>query len=274
MRRFLAGIALTMFAASGTNAHDVWLQPRGWQAVSGKPLPFHILVGHGALRQAWDTDASKVVALRDYGVGGSVDIRRLYRPAPGAAPFARSFRRPGAHVIALVSTQVQSDLPAIRFNDYLKAEGLTPAIDTRTRAGMTNANGRELYSRRAKALIQVGPVLPSDHAIVTRPVGMTLEIVPLRNPYALGANRALPVRILFEGRPLAGALVKLTNLDFDTRPLQSIRSDSDGKAVFQMPSVGSYLINVIWTKPVRAPNADFETTFSSLTFGFPTRRPR
>jgi hypothetical protein len=34
------------------------------------------------------------------------------------------------------------------------------------------------------------------------------------------------------------------------------------------------LVNVIWTKPIAHPEADFQTTFSSLTFGYPARRER
>ena len=104
---------------------------------------------------------------------------------------------------------------------------------------------------------------------------MTLEIVPLRDPYALGTDRQLPVRVMFEGRPLPGALVKLTNLEFDSKPLAMARTDTRGEASLRVPPVGSWLVNVIWTKPVHRPDADFETTFSSLTFGYSAgARPR
>jgi hypothetical protein len=36
-----------------------------------------------------------------------------------------------------------------------------------------------------------------------------------------------------------------------------------------MPRSGSWLLNVIWTKPLAASDeTDFETVFSSLSFGF------
>lgn len=274
MRKLFYGL-VPLLAASSAIAHDFWLQPHGWQTMPGVPLPFAIEVGHGSFRQHWGSDKSHLLVLRDFAAGGSVDLRPLYHPGPSVPePFVRTFKRPGLHVVALVSTRVPSDLPAIRFNDYIKAEGLTSAIDARTRAGTMNDSGRELYSRRAKALVQVGPARPSDAAVATRPLGMTLEIVPLRNPYALGPDRQLPVQILFQGRPLPGALVKLTSLEFDDKPLRTIRSDARGRATFQVPPVGSWLVNVIWTKPIRSPDADFETTFSSLTFGYGRARPR
>lgn len=234
----------------------------------GAAVPFTIEVGHGSFRERWGADAGHLMALREITTGGVVNLKPLFRAGGKVPHLVQTFRRPGAHIVAMSSTPVLSDLPAIRFNDYAKVEGLTQVLATREANGTTAANGRELYSRRAKALIQLGPVRAADTALVTRPIGLSLEIVPLRNPYALGSDRSLPVQVLFGGRPLAGALVKLTNLEFDARPIATIRSDAQGKAVFQVPPTGSWLINVIWATPVRLRGADFETTFSSMTFGY------
>ena len=78
------------------------------------------------------------------------------------------------------------------------------------------------------------------------------------------------MRILYQGRPLAGALVKLNNLDFDERPVETHATDAQGRAVFRLPKVGLWQLNVIWTRLIaKDPKADFETTFSSLSLGFP-----
>ena len=266
--------ASAVVLGSAAAAHDFWLQPRGWQATPGTPLPFLIEVGHGQYREHWGADRSHLLALDDRAHGGKVDVRPLFVPGGGGPHLTRTFLREGLHIVSLISTNAASDLPSIRFNDYIKAEGLTPAIDARARAGTTNSNGRELYSRRAKALIQVGRPSRTDDALATRPIGQTLEIVPLRNPYSLGPDHRLPVRILYEGRPLPGALVKLTSLEFEAKPLEIVRSDAGGRASFNVPPVGSWLVNVIWTKPVVSPQADFLTTFASLTFGYSGQRTR
>lgn len=237
-------------------------------------MPFVVEVGHGPYRQQWGADGGHLLALRDLARNGDIDLRPLFKPGGTVPHLTRNFHRLGLHVVSLVSTNAYSDLPSIRFNDYIRVEGLSPAIDARTRAGTTSANGRELYSRRAKALVQVGPASPADDAIATRPLGLTLEIVPLRNPYSLGADHILPVRILYAGRPLPGALVKLTNLEFDDKPLRTVRSDAAGRASFEVPQVGSWLVNVIWTRPVISPKADYHTVFSSLTFGYSAKRTR
>jgi uncharacterized GH25 family protein len=104
---------------------------------------------------------------------------------------------------------------------------------------------------------------------VTTPLGLPLEIVPERNPYA-ALDGKLPVRVFFEGQPLAGALVKLTRLEHDNEPVEERQTDQSGRASFSVSPSGTWLLNVVWTQPVTAPSeVDFDTTFSSLTFGFP-----
>lgn len=269
-------VAIVAFVALGGTAaaHDFWLQPRSWQARPGVPMPISFEVGHGDARERWAADGDKLAGLSDVSRRGVTNLRSLFREGGQQPHLTRTFREPGLHIVTMRSGDSVSDLPGIRFNEYLALEGLTPAITARARSGRNKANGREFYSRRAKALIQVGRPLPSDNALATRPVGMTLEIVPLRNPYALGGDHRLPVQILFEGRPLPGALVKLTLLESDAQPIKTVRSDARGRATFIIPQSGSWLVNVIWTKAITNRDADFQTTFSSLTFGYPVRRAR
>ena len=239
------------------------------------PLPTTIEVGHGPYRERWGGTIDRLMVLRDIGPGGITDRRAEFRPSAQGANLAPAFAAPGLNVLVLATSPAKSELPAIRFNDYATVEGLTPALDQRQRTRTADKPGRELYSRRCKALIQVGPPTADNAQLATRAIGLSLEIVPLRDPYALGGDRQLPVRVLFEGRPLPGALVKLTSLEFDAKPLAMVRTDGAGEARLRVPPVGSWLVNVIWTKPIRSPDAEFETTFSSLTFGYgPRARPR
>lgn len=269
--RILAILALAL--SSGASAHDFWLQPASFQAQVGARLPVTLLVGHGADRQRWGRGLDRVVSLTVTGPGGRVDARGSFQAGDPDADLLPVFSRPGLHVLALQTTHAESDLPALRFNDYAKLEGLTPALAARARAGRSDAPGREIYSRRAKALVQVGA--PADRAdpLATRALGLTLEIVPERDPYALGPTREMPVHVLYQGRRLAGATVKLTNLAFDDKPIATAVTDASGRATFRVPPVGDWLLNVVWTRPIAGdPRGDFDTVFSSLTFGYPARR--
>ena len=265
-----AAIAMAIPAA----AHDFWLQPRGYRFAAPAAVPFSILVGHGAARQPWAVDSDRVLIFRSYGPDGVRDHRGdIAQQEHGGAGVLR-LAKPGSYVAVFQSSPAESDLPALRFNDYLAEEGLTPAIEARKAAGTTGRDGRELYSRRAKTLIRVGDAPPATRSYVTRKLGLLLELVPEKDPYALAPGEALPVRVFYRNQPLAGALVKLTNLEFDAKPLSVQRSDAQGRVSFAVPRTGSWLVNVIWTAPVKGnPRADFVTTFSSLSFGYTPGRP-
>lgn len=271
MRILMASLALAL--SGGASAHDFWLQPIRFQAQPAQPLAVTLQVGHGADRQRWARGLDRVVALFAIGPGGRADLRASFRAQDPDADMLPVFSRPGLHVLAMQTTHAQSELPAIRFNDYAKLEGLTPALALRARNGSMGTPGREIYSRRAKALIQVGSPTGRPSALATRPVGLTLEIVPDRDPYALGPTRQLPVHVLYNGKRLAGATVKLTSLEFDAKPIATAVTDAAGQATFRVPEAGEWLLNVVWTKPITGdPRGDFDTTFSSLTFGYPARR--
>ena len=273
MRKWYVGGALAAgaLASAPLAAHDFWLQPLRFWTTPGALVPMKFLVGHGAARQRSSLAKDRFSVFRAIGPRGVVDhksdltLGQLVDVAP-------VFTQPGTYVVGFSTSNVVSDLPALRFNDYATAEGLTLVLQQRAASKTSNNSGRELYSRRGKALIQVGPIRRLPQPYVTAPIGLGLEIVPLINPYALGNSRTLPVRVLYKGRPLAGALVKLTNLAADAEPVEKHLTDSNGLATFAAQRSGDWQLNVVWSQPIpRNPQAEFLTTFSSLSFGFSGR---
>jgi hypothetical protein len=206
-------------------------------------------VGHGPARQRSPIPVRRILRFLAIGPDGAItDLRgRLHLGGVSDGDFVLG--KAGAHVIVFQTDDAaQTHLPSLRFNDYLKAEGLAPALDQRTRLHRLDRDGSENYSRCAKSLLQVGPAGTGPQANVTRPTGLPLEIVPDRSPYAGPRSATLPVRVFYHGKPLAGALVKLTRLEDDAIPLETHLTDRAGRAIFGMPRGGSWLLNVIWTR--------------------------
>ena len=266
----VAAIGLAAAAASAA-AHDFWVQPLSFWIAPHSAVMTTLQVGHGEFRQRWTADAGRVIRFNDIGPGGAVtDHQAELRAGPMSQDHLVAFGAPGTHVLVLQTSYADSTLPGLRFTDYLRQEGLTPALELRSRTKTEDQPGREIYSRRAKALVQVGPATAAAQQWVVKPVGLSLEIVPEVNPYASGAGEDLPVYVLYNGKRLSGAMVMLNNLAFDGRPLETLVTDANGRAVFRVPRTGSWQLNVLWTKPLKGnPKADYETTFSSLTLGFP-----
>jgi uncharacterized GH25 family protein len=257
-------------------AHDFWLQPSEYWISAAALTPMTLQVGHGPFRQRSPIPARRITRFEAIAPKGAlIDLHEQLRLGQAAEDGDFRFTTPGAYVLVLqTDDRAQTHLPSIRFNDYLMVEGLTPALEQRMRLHQMDADGSERYSRCAKSIVQVGPLSAGTQGQVSKPVGLPLEIVPEVNPYSVPRPANLPLRVIYAGRPLAGALVKLTDLKNDASPFEVHLTDHDGRASFTMPTSGSWLLNVIWTKALpHSEETDFETVFSSLSFGFPSDQP-
>ena len=56
-------------------------------------------------------------------------------------------------------------------------------------------------------------------------MGAKMEIVPLKNPLTLKAGDKLPLLVLYEGKPLAGATVTAEGIGKD-----ALKTDANGRA--------------------------------------------
>ncbi|MEQ8435352.1 MAG: DUF4198 domain-containing protein [Oceanicaulis sp.] len=264
--RFPIACLLCLAAAAPAAAHDFWIAPDQYAAETGAPVEIDFFVGHGASADLWDLRWRRVVSLEtrlgDRAQSRLGDLIPVTDGEPGAT---LRFDADGHYVVAFASHHAVSELPAERFEGYLEEEGLTLAARTRADAGTTGEPGREIYSRRAKTLIDVGDAQAGDP---TMPVGHTLEIVPLSDPYAADFDGALAVRVLFRGAPLEGAQVSLDSQAIG-RTLATERTGSDGVARFDVARQGGWMLNTVWSTPLISDGrADFETIFASLTFGY------
>ncbi len=266
MRRLIS--ALLCLTAAPALAHDFWIDTADYRQADGAPFAIEFLIGDPAAVERWDTQWHKIVSLQSIAPNDRItdQLSQVVTSQDDHAGGAQlTLSGAGTHVVAFVSNPSESDLPAEEFNAYAKHEGLTPALDKRKADGTSNARGREYYSRRAKALVQIGTTITNQ---VTQPMGLTLEIVPEKNPYALSADEALPVRVFYRGKPLAGASIVLEPLHRPAKHGTPVITDADGRARFSFEKRGEWRLALVWTQPIVHPKADFDTIFSSLTFGY------
>lgn len=264
MRLRLAVLTAVAFALPAL-AHEMWLQPSRFSVPPDTRLSIKWLVGEAADVTSWPFRWDKLVSFKSFGPNGMVDRQAAIAQTGSIDAVELQLREPGTHVVALESYQQPHDMEAAPFNAYLLEDGLAAVSAHRRATGAEAKPGREVYSRRAKALVQVGGVPTSN---VTQAIGQTLEIVPERNPYAMGGTK-VPVRVLYQGRMLPGALVLLTPLGIGSKPVQRMTTGMDGRSMFDIPRRGAWMISVVWSRPVTGNKlADYDTIFASLTFGY------
>ncbi|MDO4696018.1 MAG: DUF4198 domain-containing protein [Neisseria sp.] len=80
--------------------------------------------------------------------------------------------------------------------------------------GMEGAEYCEQTRMYGKNIVNVGHD-SAETAVITRPVGQLLEIVPLDNPANIRVGEPFKVRVLYEGEPLPNATVTATFKGFD-----------------------------------------------------------
>jgi uncharacterized GH25 family protein len=104
-------------------------------------------------------------------------------------------------------------------------------------------------------------------------LGFTLELVPEKNPYSLRPGDTLPVRLLFRGQPLAGALVHAA-LHGQPDAGASARTGPDGRAKLKLSRDGFWMIKAVEMGPApQGVDADWQSLWASLTFEMGTANP-
>lgn len=264
MRSILLAAAAAV-SGSPASAHDFWLEPEKFRATANDPVDIRFTIGHAGEHEPWNLQLEKVAALKDCLASECSSVDDIVPNTPGRRGRARvALKAAGTHILAFESRHSFSELAAPAFNEYAKKEGLSAILEDRAANAAENEPGRELYSRRAKTLIEAGAG-PGD---VSAAVGHTLEIIPLKDPYALRAGEALPFRVLFKGAPLSGATIDFDDLSDKLEPLQTAITDTNGAASFTIGGGGPFKLMTIWGVPLAdRGRADYETFFASLTFG-------
>jgi uncharacterized GH25 family protein len=256
MLLFLAAMAATGVPLA---AHDMWIEPSAFRVEAGAIVSVGLRVGENLLGDR----VPRNPALIQQFVFQDGEGRRPVVGRPGADP-AGVIRAsvPGMLVIGYQSNPSAVEQTSEKFNQYLKEEGLDAVAALRANRRQTGAV-REIFSRCAKSLLLSGSPNKTQG---DRVLGFTLELLAERNPYTLQVGQDLPVRLTYENRPLAGALVVAINRADPAQKLTA-RSGKDGRVRFRLPRAGMWLIKAVHM--VEAPagaHAEWASYWASLTF--------
>lgn len=269
LRSLLAACAACALAAPAA-AHEYWLRPSRYSGAPNDSVTVEAWVGTGfrgerrpwAASRALRFDARDAI-VRDLKAGGVNGETRWA---------ALALRDGGGLALAYQGDFSFIEMSGPEFEAYLALEGLDGPRRARAAARRTGDAGRERYARCARTWIA-----GSDPGRVTAAVGLTLEVVPERDPAAGGA---VPVRVLLRGQPLAGTLVRAWHAPLDSRarpgdpavrdslgPAFESRTDANGRAVVPVSRAGEWLIGTVHMEPSTAPReADWQSWWASLTF--------
>jgi hypothetical protein len=271
-----AAILLGLLLAPPAGAHDYWLVPETFAPKDGADVPVRMFVGDGFKPEQEVPYSSKKTAAV-WLVTAAKTRKNFEEPKDGAADGIRPAFRfkmegTGTAVFRVDRDWSSITLKADKFTEYLREEGLDEVVKLRAAAGESKADGKERYRRYLKAIVQ-GSGKPDDTP--TEPVGQLFEIVPLKNPYSLKAGDTLPLKVLFDDKPLAGQKVRAYHRDGDAVTAVGDVTDKEGEVSLKLSKKGVWLVRTVHMRRVAEkkpdPPADWESFWAGVTFEVPSR---
>ena len=257
----LATAAVILSIAPPLLAHDMWIDPTTFVPEPGTIVGLRLRVGENLLGDPLPRDPALINEFVFEDGSGRKPV--VGRDGADPAGLLRA-ATPGLIVVGYRSNPSTIEQTPEKFNQYLKEEGLDTVAALRARRKETGVTTREMFSRCAKSLVLAGPASAGQG---DRLLGLPLEIVAERNPYVIAIGQELPFRLIYENRPLPGALVVAINRLNPAEKLRA-RTDNDGRVRFTLPRGGMWLIKAVHMVPAPAgANAEWASYWASLTFG-------
>jgi uncharacterized GH25 family protein len=260
-RRALLLAPALAFAAAAARAHDFWIEPSSFHPDPGSEIAVALRVGQDFRGEPVPRNPPLIQRFALLSGRTETPIDGL----PGADP-AGQLRIPAAGVywIAFRSGRSSITLEGDKFEKYLSEEGLEAVSKTRGARGESAKPAHEVYSRSVKCLLVSGNPGASAKDF-DRPLGLTLELIPRRDP-GKAIPGPLPVALLYDGKPLPGALVVAMEQGSSADKV-SARTDARGEATLKLPRKGVWLVKAVHMTPAPAGfGAEWESVWTSLTF--------
>jgi len=218
-------------------------------------------VGEHFLGDPIPRDPASIISFISVTEKGSEPIEGL----PGRDPAGMlPIEGAGMMIIAFSNRPSRVDLPPDRFEKYLRDEGLEKIIKLRAARGETGKPSSELFSRYAKCLIAAGG--KSAGVAASRPLGLFFELVPESNMSLFKAGSSSRFHLLFQGKPLEGALVVAISRQHPTKKISG-RSDKNGRVSLRFDQPGDWLVKAVHMTPA-APGsgAQWRSFWASVSF--------
>ena len=262
IRRSFVCFSITLITIVA-NAHEFWLEPLKFYFSVGEDIVLNFVVGENFAGEPYNLKKDRLERLQLH-QGKSISDLRAQSKEGEKAQLTFTAKQEGCHLIAMETTPAFIEQDAEKFNDYLKADGLDHVFNARIKNDAIDQPGKEFYSRHTKLILQVGKKTDDTWSKV---LNMPIEIVPEQNPADLKRGGRASFKILFNGKPLFGAKVRVWNRYNHRTMMQPIYAQQDGRIETPVSNPGQWMVSVVHMVPSNDPKADWKSYWGSLVFG-------
>jgi uncharacterized GH25 family protein len=262
LRVFILILLYTLFSS-----HEFWLQPEKFIYKRGEMINIRFLVGENFNGENWTGNIDRVKSLRFY--FGNVSDKNLgdaiSKEEGDSIQLAMADE--GTAMIAFESKNSFIELEAAKFNDYLREDGLTDALEYRMKHKDSSKAGKEFYQRSVKTLIQVGD--KTDHTYKQK-TGLPIDIIPDDHPYSVAKDDDdFKVKFYFQGEPMKHTKVKVWHKVNNKISPAEYTTDNDGEIKIFLTPTGQWMVSTVKMIHLENdPKAEWQSYWGTLTWGY------
>jgi nickel transport protein len=231
LKAFVAAVVL-FAAAQAAQAHGIWLAER-WGKIA-------LVYGHGAGDDPYDP--AKISAIRAFDEDG--------KPVEMQANALEDH--------ALLSSEGEPAIILVDFDNGFYTKGSDGKWVNRPKSEVEGARKAGRYFKHTLTIRHLHGDMPS---VPEQP----LQILPLANPAELSAGKTVRVRVLFDGKPLAGVFLIPDYVNMSDEKIGE--TDAAGEVDVTVRNNGLNVIAVSHGVPLEDdPDADTAEHFATLAF--------
>ena len=265
-------VVTVLFLVKAVFAHDLWLVPARFAVVPGAEVAVSLNTGdtfptsEGAVKPERIERAAIITA------GGVPTPFTSFRTVDTSTVVeVITPKSEGGAIVEVLLKPVATKQPRASFDEFVKHEGLDEVAAQIARQAERRAEERRTYAKYAKTLLRIGGGKGAAE-LYRRPLGHRLEIIPEADPYSLKAGETLPVRLMFDSRPLANARLVIGSTDGTTATqskMPGVRTDAEGGARLRLDKGGGpHYIHALHMIPAQnRTDVEWESFWATLTFG-------
>ncbi len=228
LRKSILIFTVMFVIATNAFAHDAWIEKKDGQ--------FIVLYGHGDKTETYE--AAKVKEIRAYGIDG-----RTVQVAISKKGYPVIIKPKGK--VAFISLFFDNGFWSKTPDGY----------KNKPKKEVPDAVESSHSIKYSKAILKWSDKL-------AKPLGVKMEIVPIRNPLSLKAGDTLPLKVFLDGKPVEGASVNVGGYH-----KEDLKTDKNGMAEVKIEKSGFQIITAGIKIPLKDnPNADVLSLSANITF--------
>jgi uncharacterized GH25 family protein len=258
--RTLTLLLVTLSVAASAFGHDTWLIPNSFSIPTNTTLFLDLTSGMAFPAPDTPIKPERVGRAKCRLAGHSFDLGS-FSPAPKSLRFKARLYEPGIATLWVELKPRALELTPEQVEEYFEEIDAPESVRQQWANAGKRRRWREVYTKHSKTFVRVGEARPDGSW--AEPVGMSLEIVPEKDPTSLRAGDDFPVRVLKNGTPLRDFPVGIVSEGSSKGEIG--KTDAEGRVSFRLSKKGRWLLRGTELRRTTASGADWESDFTTLT---------